>query len=180
MKLIVGLGNPGKKYEQNRHNVGFMFVNILSRILREHHTIGKDFEHNDRFGASLLEIGRGNDKILLAKPSLFMNRSGEAVRKIRDFYKIENQDIIVAHDDLDIPLGMFKVQLASGPKMHNGITSVEQHLGTIDFWRVRIGIENRKGVRIPGEAYVLQDFSAEERETIDQSFAEIAKRLDIQ
>ncbi len=179
MKLIVGLGNPGTQYEHTRHNVGHMYVDYLAQFLRpDTQNIHTQFALQKSFDSSVLEIRTNNVKILLAKPVTFMNRSGAAVRKLRDFYKIANSDVIVVHDDLDITLGLFKIQLARGPKVHNGISSVEQSLGTNDFWRVRIGVENRpKEYKMSGEAYVLQNFKTEEHEIAQKAFEEISNRL---
>ncbi|PIS15544.1 aminoacyl-tRNA hydrolase, partial [Candidatus Roizmanbacteria bacterium CG09_land_8_20_14_0_10_41_9] len=160
MILIVGLGNPGKKYENNRHNVGYMFVDFYVNELtgsRVH-----EFRFNKTLQSELPMVKKDGKTILFAKPQTFMNRSGEAVKKIMDFYKIPLESVFIAHDDLDIPLGKFHIQKAVGPKLHNGITSVEERLGTKEFTRIRIGIENRSPEdRIPGEAYVLQNFSEE-------------------
>ncbi|MEN9328348.1 MAG: hypothetical protein RI947_1156 [Candidatus Parcubacteria bacterium] len=179
MKLIVGLGNPGAQYEHTRHNVGHMYVDYLAQFLAsDTQNIHTQFAVQKSFDASVLEIRTNRVKILLAKPVTFMNRSGAAVRKLRDFYKIADSDIVVVHDDLDITLGLFKIQLARGPKVHNGIASVEQSLGTNEFWRVRIGVENRpKEYKMSGEAYVLQNFKTEEREKAHHAFEEISNRL---
>lgn len=138
MKLIVGLGNPGESYRGNRHNVGYMFI--------------------DEFAKSKLPQG-----IITKKTGLFMNSSGEAVKKFIQESKIKPDELCIVHDDLDIPLGIYKIQLGKGPKLHYGIASIEGSLGTDDFWRVRIGVDNRDiESRIPGEEYVLQDFTPDE------------------
>lgn len=158
MKLIVGLGNPGEKYSRNRHNVGFMLVDFLVQ------KYPLKFEQNSKFKAALCEISTTEGKILFAKPETFMNRTGEAVKKLKNFYKVVPDSIVVAHDDLDIPFGKFKIQKRTGPKVHNGLSSIEQSLGTADFWRIRVGVDNRPAEnRMPGEAYVLQDFNSEEQ-----------------
>ncbi len=114
-------------------------------------------------------------KILIAKPQTFMNRSGEAVSKIVNFYHIPLENVYIAHDDLDIPLGSFKVQKGTGPKLHNGLASIEEKLGTVDFWRIRIGVDNREGNRsLSGEAYVLQDFTDEEMKTVQTMLASLS------
>jgi PTH1 family peptidyl-tRNA hydrolase len=116
MKLIVGLGNPGREYENTRHNVGAIFIDYLKKK----------------------EIPSG---IILAKTDVFMNDSGTSVRKMVDYYKLGLDFLCVVHDDLDIPLGSYKIQKGKGPKLHNGILSVENELGSEDFWRVRIGVD---------------------------------------
>lgn len=153
MKLVLGLGNPGKKYQNNRHNVGHMFVNYLINELR------------------ITDYG-----FKTLKTDCFMNLSGNFVKKLVTRYTLHANDIIVVHDDLDIPLGKFKIEQGPGPKLHNGINSIEETLRTQDFWRVRIGVENRTE-KISGETYVLQDFADSETEAIQQTFPKIADRL---
>ncbi|TSC89986.1 MAG: peptidyl-tRNA hydrolase, PTH1 family [Microgenomates group bacterium Gr01-1014_5] len=144
MKLIVGLGNPGEKYRNNRHNAGYVVVEYLERI----------------------GLPEG---IVAKKTDTFMNDSGIAVSRLKNFYKVSLNDLYIAHDDLDIPLGQYKIQLGVGPKVHNGLISVEGILSDINFWRVRIGVDNRDPQnRVPGEAYVLQDFTPEEHKILEE------------
>lgn len=157
MKLIVGLGNPGEKYLQNRHNVGFMVVESLLSKIGE-----GTWEMNKKFKSEVVL----NKAYILAKPQTFMNDSGLAVAALCQFYKINSEDLYVVHDDLDITLGNYKIQHGKGPKVHNGLKSVEEKLGTDQFWNVRVGVENRavrgnKG--IPGMVYSLQDFRQDEK-----------------
>ncbi len=159
MKIIVGLGNPGEKYEHNRHNIGFVVVDALSQKLSS----GEEtFAMNKKFNAQILQLG----EVLLVKPQTFMNESGKAVSAITRFYKVENKDLYVVHDDLDITLGNYKIQFGKGPQIHNGLLSIEESLGTDQFWNVRVGVENRevrgnKGV--PGVVYSLQNFNSGEQ-----------------
>lgn len=162
MKLIVGLGNPGEKYKNNRHNVGYMVIDALQE--------------------SGLPQG-----VVAKKTDVFMNASGEAVKKLVTRYLVTRdskgktsreptsyESLYVVHDDLDIPLGQYKIQKGKGPKVHYGVQSVEQALGTSDFWRVRVGIDNRDpSNRASGEQYVLQDFTQEEKLII----ADIIKQI---
>ena len=188
MKLIIGLGNPGKQYEKTRHNAGFIILDAL----RERWAFS-EFQFNKKFNAEVSEgvlenlgtkspIGDlvpGN-KIILAKPQSFMNRSGQVVRAIMDFYKLSPEDITVIHDDLDIDLGTFKVSIDTSSGGHNGVQSIVDHLGTQEFKRIRIGIEGteRKKTRIiAGDAFVLQDFSKEELEQILPLVENIASNL---
>lgn len=167
MKLIVGLGNPGEEYKKTRHNAGFMFVDKLA---------GKEsFSFDKKQEAEV--VGMGN--CLLLKPQTFMNDSGRAVRKIMDFYKLGTSDMVVVHDDLDIAFGEYKIQKEKGPKIHNGVRSVEQCLGRADFWRVRIGIDNRQpGVNYgTGADYVLSSLSKDEIKELDNVFEEAVKEL---
>lgn len=153
MKLIVGLGNPGQKYKNNRHNVGFM---VVDRLMEEK-----------------------LPGIKLLKPDSFMNRSGVAVKREEPNLRF----LYVVHDDLDIELGKFKISFGKGPKVHNGLKSIYEQMGTKDFWHVRVGIDNRMktGFRGTGEEYVLQNFRPEEREiiknVIDKVVAEVKKEV---
>lgn len=143
MKLIVGIGNPGEDYKNNRHNVGFKFIDELS--------------------SSKLPSGA-----ITKKSDKFMNDSGVFVKNLATYYKLHTTDLYIVHDDLDIKLGEYKIQFAKGPKDHNGILSIEAELGTNEFWRIRIGVENRDLTnKIPGEQYVLQDFNKSELEVIN-------------
>lgn len=149
MKLIVGLGNPGGKYKNNRHNVGHMVISALEKT----------------------GLPGG---VVVKKTNVFMNNSGEGVKKLVDFYKVSPDTLYIIHDDLDIPLGQYKIQKGKGPKLHYGIQSIDKALGTGRYWRVRVGVDNRTlENRIPGEKYVLEDFTKEEKLII----ADIAQRI---
>lgn len=167
MYLIVGLGNPGEEYKKTRHNVGFMFVDRLADK--------ENFSYDKKQEIEVLTI----KNMVLAKPQTFMNDSGRAVRKIMDFYKWRVEDLVVIHDDLDIAFGEFKIQRDKGPKVHNGIKSIERTLGRSDFWRVRIGIDNRQpGVSYgTGADYVLSSLSKDELKELEGVFDEVEKEL---
>lgn len=153
MIAIVGLGNVGKNFEKTRHNAGFIFLDELCKEL----SFG-NFIFEKKFNA---EISKDND-VILVKPQTMMNLSGESVLEIVNFYKIDSYDLIVVHDDLDIFWGDFKLQYAKGPKIHNGILSIEEKIKN-DFWRMRIGVDNRDpGNRISGEEYVLMPMLEDE------------------
>ncbi len=189
MFCIIGLGNPGEKYKNNRHNVGFQFIDYLIESLKN-----PNFKIQNAFLSRIYHLG---SRILLVQPQTFMNRSGEAVKKIIRNWKLEIGNLVVIHDDLDIPLGKFKIQKGKGPQLHNGLESIEQHLKTKDFWRVRVGIDNRKkndekiyhlsngrgkddlaNKWINGETYVLEDFTEDEKKLLfNQIFPEIYKRI---
>jgi len=129
-------------------------------------------------------IVNSQPSLIFVKPQTFMNASGIPVKNLAAFYKIKISDIWVLHDDLDIKLGDYKIQKGVGPKLHYGISSIEQNLGASDFWRARIGVDNREEVnRIPGEEYVLQNFSEEESpllsKVIDQVVSELALQIGI-
>ena len=146
MILIVGLGNPGIKYKNNRHNVGHMFAEYLLEN----------------------QSASWRTKVKILKTDCFMNVSGIFVNKFIRNLKLETKNLIIIHDDLDIPLGKFHIQFASGPQLHNGLESIEQHLKTKDFWRIRIGVDNRLPDRkIPGETYTLQNFSVDEKKLLE-------------
>ncbi len=130
MKLIVGLGNPGKDYEDTRHNIGFMVVDKLAR------EIGRDtlvWNQDDKRSAFVAKVG----ELVIAKPVTFMNNSGVAVKKLADFYKIDPVDVWVIHDDLDLPIGKIRIRNQGGTAGHNGVESIITHLGTDKFLRFR-------------------------------------------
>lgn len=171
MKLVAGLGNPGERHRKNRHNVGFMFLDKLASKLRS-----DKWDTNQKFNSELNMI---NQSLIIAKPQTFMNSSGEAVSKLVNYYKMKFDDVYVVHDDLDIKLGEFKIQKGKGPKVHNGVESVEKRLGSKNFWRVRIGVENRegKGKKIEGKDYVLQNFTDEENKVVGVTINEAVEKF---
>lgn len=156
MKLIIGLGNPGKEYARNRHNVGHMFVDFL----KKQEDLPSDW------------------KILTTEK--YMNDSGDDVVSQVNFYKVPPNDLAIVHDDLDLVLGTFKIQLGVSPKVHNGVNSVEEKLGSKEFHRVRIGVDNRDSQnRQDGKTYVLENFTVEEQEVLEKLFGEIYERLKV-
>ena len=170
MILIVGLGNPGPKYQNNRHNVGFQFVDFIAPLLqcsivkkeKLFVTMRSDF-------AKASTDKQSNNEVVLVKPQSFMNNSGIVIRKLIENYKLEIKNLIIVHDDLDIPLNKFHIQFGVGPQLHNGLESIEQHLKTKDFYRVRIGINNRTlDKKIPGETYTLQNFLFDEKKLLEK------------
>ncbi|MCR4276895.1 MAG: aminoacyl-tRNA hydrolase [Candidatus Roizmanbacteria bacterium] len=175
MILIVGLGNPGPKYQNNRHNVGHQFVDFIAPLLN------CSIVKKEKLFSTMKQSN--NETIVLAKLQTFMNLSGLAVKKLVSHYPLvpSPQSLIIIHDDLDIPLGKFHIQFASGPQLHNGIESVEQHLKTKDFWRVRIGVDNRlPDKKIPGEAYTLQNFLFDEKKLLaTEIFPKIFEQLKV-
>ena len=169
MRLIVGLGNPGEKYKNTRHNIGFM---VLDRLVGELGVTG--FELNNKFACYMLQT----TNCILAKPNTFMNDSGHAVVALTTFYHLQTTNLWVIHDDLDLRLGDYKIQFGVGPKLHYGIESVNKALGTRQYWRVRVGVDNRSSDnRIPGEDYVLQRFSDEEIPTLAGVINEVISDL---
>ncbi len=152
--LIIGLGNPGKEYDDTRHNVGFRVVDEVAR------RYGLTFGKTERKAKIASGIIRGK-KIILAKPQTYMNLSGEAVRSLTDFYKVELPRILVISDDLDIPLGTVRLRKFGGAGGQGGMRSIIQHLGTQDFNRLRFGIGRPPGKMAPRD-YVLSVFKGDD------------------
>jgi PTH1 family peptidyl-tRNA hydrolase len=172
MKYIIGLGNPDKEYQKNRHNIGFI---VLDKLI-EYLNIGDKFSYNAKFKA---EIIKGNDLIFI-KPMNYMNNSGQVSRSVIDFYgkDFDINDVIVIHDDLDIELGQYKIQQGKGPKVHNGLIDLNQHLNSENYWHVRVGVDGRDGDRtIPGSNYVLSNFTDSELKLIDASLEKMFTEL---
>ena len=181
MKLITGLGNPGEKYSNTRHNVGFLFLDSLrERFLYQKEISATDWKKEDMFSSELSFLKEGNRVIAtMQKPLTYMNRSGEAVAKLIKKYEILDlaDNFILIHDDLDIPLGKFKIQRGKSPLGHNGVKSVEDRIGMVDFKRVRIGVEARENKNISGEDYVLKKFPKEEQKIIEEVIEEAIKGI---
>lgn len=174
MKLIVGLGNPGSKYAMTRHNVGFMVVDELKKELGI-----ESYKASKSTKAEYAWKSVGEEEIELFKPMTFMNHSGVSVAVAKKKHQgLKLSDIYIIHDDLDINLGEYKIQEGKGPRDHKGILSVEKSLGKKDFWRIRVGVENRDHPKkISGEDYVLQKFNKEELDTVGRVIVKIIKEL---
>jgi len=158
MKLIVGLGNPGKEYALTRHNVGFMVVNAMILDL--------GLKTQAKFKGEIAQTNINAEAVILFKPHTYMNASGEAVRLVTDFYKIDPKDILVIYDDLDLPVGKIRLREKGSAGGHNGMKSLIQHLGTDVFPRLRIGID--KNPMYDTKDYVLGRFNKQEEETMVQ------------
>jgi PTH1 family peptidyl-tRNA hydrolase len=166
MKLFIGLGNPGKKYEQNRHNFGFMAIDAIAKQLD-----APDFiEKSSGLFAKTKEV-------ILFKPMTFMNNSGVPSSKVASFYKILPQDIYVFYDELDVALGKVKIKNGGGDGGHNGIKSLDEHISKA-YWRVRLGI-NHPGHKDLVHGHVLSDFTPEERPLAEKVTKTIAKHIDL-
>ena len=165
--LIVGLGNPGAEYASTRHNFGFMAVETLLREMERCGTVRQLSGQKDPYG--LWRIGFGADEWLVMTPLTFMNRSGDPVQRVAAYYRLQPEQILVMHDELDLPLGRMKLKKGGGNAGHNGLKSLQQMLGTPDFYRLRLGIGRPKGY--DGASYVLGRFSAEERDPLDKTLA---------
>ena len=169
MKLIVGLGNKGREYENTRHNMGFMLVD---RYLQYKNITDK---FKEKFNAMYIETTINNEKVIFIKPMTYMNNSGIAVRTFLDFYKLNSEDVLVISDDLDLDLGKFRLRRNGSSGGHNGLKSIISHLGTDNFKRLRIGISNDKDDVIN---YVLSKFSKKELNEIDIMFDTLVDVLD--
>lgn len=167
MRLIIGLGNPGKEYERTRHNAGFLFLDVLKEKWDF-----PEFVMEKKFSASVSAAVRDGEKTLLVKPETFMNRSGESVAAIVNFFKLSPADLVVIHDDLDLPFGTWKDAAGSGAAGHNGVSDIIEKLGTKDFRRIRIGIGRPADNRDSAD-YVLETFTPEELGKLPEIFKEI-------
>jgi len=161
MKLIVGLGNPGEKYKNTRHNIGFM---VLDEIARKR---GVVMRLENQFESEKGDFNIGEERVMLVKPQTFMNNSGEAVSKLKNYYKIDSEDIWVIHDDVDLELGKIRIVLGGSSAGHKGAQSVIDNIGTDRFWRIRVGVGKSDG--IPTEDWVLQNFSQNITQIIDKT-----------
>lgn len=176
MHLIVGLGNPGAEYAKTRHNAGFLLVERLAARWR------CDWANEKKFRARVAKADRNGKKILLCQPQTFMNLSGETVGALKDFYRVRFQsDLMVAVDDADLPLGTIRLRPEGSSGGHHGLESIEQHLGSRAFARLKIGIGRRDGLReITG--HVLGRFDAAENEllekVLDRAAAQVETWLD--
>jgi len=171
MKLIVGLGNPDKKYTKTRHNAGFMVLDEL----KEDQVDFSDWQEDKKFKAMISEGRLNEDKVILAKPLTYMNNSGQTVKFLVDYYKIDKSDITLVHDDIDIPLGKIKIKKTGSSAGHKGVQSVIDYLKTSDFTRIRIGIQPDSGRKQPSENIVLKKFGLFEKKQINQGLTEAVK-----
>jgi peptidyl-tRNA hydrolase, PTH1 family len=167
MKLIAGLGNPGSEYRHTRHNIGFEVIDSLSELL----DIPLDHsKYNGLFGKGRV----GTEDVVLVKPLTYMNLSGEAIKPLMRFYKIDIKDLIVIYDDLDLEVGKMRLRFKGSAGGHNGMKSIIYHLGSQDFKRVRVGIGRPEG-RQPVVDFVLRPFSSEENPIVQETIKRAAK-----
>jgi len=173
MKLIVGLGNPGKKYTNTRHNIGFDVVLRFWEARLKKEGAFSPWKFEKKFQADISTSALGQNKIILALPQTFMNNSGSAVKELSGFYKIKPEDILVIHDDIDINLGEFKIQKNRGSAGHNGVESIIIAINSKNFSRIRIGIRNEEARdKMPTEKFVLEKFTLEESALLEKIIAE--------
>ena len=170
MKLIVGLGNPGKEYEYTRHNVGFWFLDFYVQ------NKGIIDNWKSKFDALYLEYNLFGEKVIFVKPTTYMNLSGEAVKKFLDFYKIDVSNLLVVSDDLDILIGNFKLKFNCSSGGHNGIKNIAQMIGTNEFKRLKIGIS--KDNNIDMKDYVLGKINDDDKKVYLDLFEELVPVID--
>ena len=159
MKLIVGLGNPGREYEGTRHNCGFMVIDKLAEKLN----VSVD---QNKFKGLYVKFKYHGEDVILLKPQTYMNLSGESVSTLMQFFKIEIEDLLVIYDDLDMPVGKLRLRKTGSTGGHNGIKNIIAHLNSQDFKRIRVGIDRHKYMKVVD--YVLSRFTKEETDAINQ------------
>ena len=169
MKLVLGLGNPGGKYENTRHNVGFRVIDELSR--RHAIDVGRT-----RFSGLVGQGSIGSERVLLLKPGTYMNLSGRAAREAMTFFKLSPPELMVISDDMALPLGRLRIRKGGSAGGHNGLASMIQELGSDQFGRLRIGIEQVAGERMVG--HVLSPFTVKEEETVGPSIVRAADAVE--
>ena len=181
MKLVVGLGNPGKQYVGTRHNIGFEVVDALARRLGwiggpgGFEKLGRsNFEGLAMDG--LVALGSRDEKVILLKPMTYMNLGGKSVQAAQAFYRLDLPDVMVVLDDLALPIGKLRIRTGGSSGGHNGLKDIERALGTSEYPRLRIGIDPPPQF-VPGKDYVLQPFTAEQRKALDPSIDRAATAL---
>lgn len=172
--LIAGLGNIGSEYEGTRHNAGFMFADALASKCRAY------FSEEKKFSAYVARVTLGGRSVWLVKPTTYMNRSGQAVQAIAQYYHIEPDEILVVHDELDLPPGCMKLKQGGGNAGHNGLKDISQKLATPNFWRLRLGTGHPRtlGLAQPVVDFVLHRPSAEQKEGLDKCIAAALEAAD--
>jgi len=167
IKLIIGLGNPGKEYKNTRHNMGFLFVDALAKKLN-----APEFIYEKKLKAEI-----SKSKVLIAKPQTFINKSGEAVSALSKFYKIKPENILIVHDDIDILWGNFKFSLGRSSAGHKGVESIIKALKTKNFWRLRIGIQPSIKKHISADKIILKKFTPAELKILNQTIKKAIAEL---
>jgi len=172
MKLIIGLGNPGKEYELTRHNAGWL---ALEKFAETEKLTSKK---SSKLQAETFDYKVGRNKVVLAKPQTFMNNSGISVQIMMNFFRLTSKDIVVVHDDKDIPIGEIRVQTNRGPAGHNGIKSIIEHIGTQDFTRIRIGVGpvDKEKIEVISN-FVLNKFTKDEFKILHSAFENVATEI---
>ncbi len=170
MFLIVGLGNPGQLYVNTRHNIGFNFIDFVA----SNHKLS--LTHKSRFNADIAINLLNQTKIILCKPTSFMNLSGQSVAQIISYHKIALENIIVIHDDIDIPFGKIRCKIGGGSGGHNGLKSIDSHIGS-NYLRIRLGVGRPQNDNIDISSYVLSKFLSDELVMIEKKYHIIEKNL---
>lgn len=170
MKLIVGLGNPGKEYEKTRHNVGFMVMDRLADILNVSISISK-------FKGEYVKLKYKGEDVILLKPMTYMNNSGESVIQVMNYFKIDVEDILVVYDDMDMPVGKLRLRESGSAGGHNGVKSIIAHVGTQKFKRIRVGIDKHPRIKVID--YVLGHFQKNEQVLIDEGIENAVKAIEL-
>jgi PTH1 family peptidyl-tRNA hydrolase len=170
--LIAGLGNPGREYSRTRHNVGFMVVEQLADRWRTH------WVKESKFQARMARVDRDDRKILLCEPETYMNASGEAVGSLASFYRIERQNLAIVVDDADLPLGTIRMRPEGSSGGHHGLESIQQHLGTTEFPRLRIGIGRNDPADRQITGYVLSQFRGEEVDLLGKVLTRACEQIE--
>ncbi len=168
MFLFIGLGNKGSKYLNNRHNIGFLFIDYL---VKKYHFL----KINNKLKSNLYKGNILNNDILLSQPQSMMNLSGESVKLVKSFYKIDKNNIFVFHDELDLDIGKIKFKFGGGSAGHNGIKNIDKHIGN-DYYRIRIGINNKHNFSEVSK-FVLSDFKSDEKILLDNKINLIDKNI---
>ncbi|AXI00727.1 aminoacyl-tRNA hydrolase [Sporosarcina sp. PTS2304] len=161
MKLLIGLGNPGKAYEKTRHNIGFQVIDELAKRWQ-----APAFQK--KFNGEYTTVHTAGSKVILVKPMTYMNLSGECIRPLADYYEIDDDELVVLYDDLDLPAGKIRLRQKGSAGGHNGMKSLIAHLGTSEFNRIRMGIDRPTGGMKVAD-YVLSPFSKEEQSLIEEA-----------
>ncbi len=177
MLLIIGLGNPGQKFQKTRHNLGWQVLDLLQKKWKKEHNFS-NWKKVKKFKAEINKGKIGNKKIILVKPLTFMNLSGQAIKLLISYYKIQPKDLFVIHDDIDIPLGKIKISKNQGAAGHKGIQSMIEELGTKNFARLRIGIkpENSKPKNV--EKFVLLKVNKNDEKNIEEAIGKTIEAIE--
>jgi len=183
MKILVGLGNPGDKYENTRHNIGFM---ALEQFLKDYEPLKKTtWTKSTKFKADIAEIEWNRktgevEKVLLVKPATYMNNSGMSVKIVTDFYKVSPENMWIIHDDVDFPAGSMKIRFGGASAGHRGITSIIETLGTDKFWRFRLGIGRPREAGHSGVVrHVLDELTHEDHKAIRELLKHTSKAIEL-
>jgi PTH1 family peptidyl-tRNA hydrolase len=172
-RAVIGLRNPGPQYEGNRHNSGY---EVLARVL---HRGGLELGRGpSRVRAQVTQVGAGDDRVLYAVPMTYMNESGRAVRSLLDYFRLAPEDILVIHDDIDLPFGRLRLQVGGGSGGHNGLRSIESALGTKEFSRLKLGVGRPPGQMDPAD-FVLRPFTRAERPEVDLMIEDAADVVEL-